>query len=395
MILREQGNQAIGLRVVRASEVQMRPVKWLWPEILPLGKLVILAGDPGLGKSQVSLFVAGVVTTGGKWPVTEANCDRGSVIILSAEDTEDDTIVPRLKVVGADLERIHIVQAVRERNGQERQLDLTSDAKQLRGEVERLGDIRLIVVDPISSYLGNVDSHRNTEVRVALNPVVELAEEVGACLLCVTHLNKSSTNALNRVTGSIAFVASARASYVVTKDQQNPERRLMLPLKNNLAKDTSGFAYTVEESVLGDGIKTSRVVWESEPVTVTADEALTPSGERGESLTDAEEFLKEELREGMVPSVELFARGEAQGISRKALYKAKGKLGISAQKVGFQGAWHWELPGGDTSDSSMRPDSKIPPESPKIPKPKNRESLESLESLEPESPNQKEFTGVI
>jgi len=97
----------------------------------------------------------------------------------------------------------------------------------------------------------------------------------------------------------------------------------------------------------------------------------------------------------MVPSVELFARGEAQGISRKALYKAKGKLGISAQKVGFQGAWHWELPGGDTSDSSMRPDSKIPPESPKIPKPKNRESLESLESLEPESPNQKEFTGVI
>ena len=393
--LQEANGEMVRLRVVKASDVQMKSVRWLWRGVLPQGKLVILAGDPGLGKSQVGLYIAAQVTTGGRWPVTNERCDPGNVIILSAEDGTDDTIVPRLKAAGADLERVHIVQTVWQQDGQERHLDLTCDAQQLRGEVEKLKDVRLIIVDPISSYLGHVDSHRNTEVRVALNPVIELAEEVGACLLGITHLNKSSTSALNRVTGSIAFVACARASYVVSKDNQNPDRRLMLPLKNNLAKDTSGFAFTVEETGIGDNITTSKVVWESEPVTVTADEALTATGERGDRLTDAEEFLEEKLRGGMVPSEELFKHGEAQGISKKSLYGAKKKLGISAQKVGFQGAWHWELPGGDTSESAKVPDSKIPPETPKIPKPKNRASLESLESLEYESANQKEFTGVI
>ena len=387
--------KAVGLNIVRASEVRMKPIRWLWPDVLPIGKLSILAGDPGLGKSQVSLFVAAQVSTGGKWPVTNEGCESGNVIILSAEDGTDDTIVPRLKAGGAALERIHILHSVRQQNGQERHPDLTNDAHQIRCGIERIGNVRLIIVDPISSYLGSVDSHRNTDVRVALNPVVELAEEVGACLLCVTHLNKSSTNALSRVTGSIAFVATARASYLATKDSQNPERILMLPLKNNLAKNTFGFAFTVEKTEIGDDITSTKVVWESEPVTITADEALSPTGEVGNRLTDAEEFLKEELREGRVPSEELFARGEAQGISKKSLYGAKKRLGISAQKVGFQGAWHWELPEGDTSESAKLPDAKIPPETPKIPKQEKGASLASLASLEPEPPNQKEFTGVI
>ena len=199
-------NNRLGLRIEKASDVKIRPIKWLWPGVLALGKLVIIAGDPGLGKSQVCLFVCATVSNGGKWPVSEETCDKGSVLILSAEDGAEDTIVPRLKAVDANLENIHIVQAVKLDKEKERAFDLTRDVEQLRHTVKRIDNVRLIVVDPISAYMGNIDSHRNTEVRADLTPVVEFAEEIGACLLCVTHLNKGRHgNTTSRVSGSIAF----------------------------------------------------------------------------------------------------------------------------------------------------------------------------------------------
>ena len=384
--LQESTGKEVRLCLLKASEVRMKPVRWLWPSVLPQGKLVILAGDPGLGKSQVSLYVAAIVSKGGTWPVLGEGCESGKVIILSAEDGAEDTIVPRLKAAGADLERVHIVQAVRQRDGLERHLDLTSDAQLLRGEVERLGNVRLIIVDPISSYLGKVDSHRNTEVRAALNPLVELAEDVSACLLCVTHLNKSSANALSRVTGSIAFVASARASYVVTKDEQDPERRLMLPLKSNLAKDTSGFAYTVEETGIGGGITTSKVIWEAELVTVSADEALAPTSDRQTIRKAAEDFLHEELKDGNeVACNDLYERAKAQGISQKVLWSIKEKLGVAASKSSFSGGWAWRLPIGLTpEDSQGSQDSQ----NPKIP-------MSNIGIFDKRESSQDSFTGVI
>ena len=384
--LQESTGKEFRLCLLKESGVRMKHVRWLWPGILPLGKLVILAGDPGLGKSQVSLYVAAIVSKGGTWPVLGEGCESGKVIILSAEDGAEDTIVPRLKAAGADLERVHIVQAVRQRDGLERHLDLTSDAQLLRGEVERLGNVRLIIVDPISSYLGKVDSHRNTEVRAALNPLVELAEDVSACLLCVTHLNKSSANALSRVTGSIAFVASARASYVVTKDEQDPERRLMLPLKNNLAKDTSGFAYTVEETGIDGGITTSKVIWEAELVTVSADEALAPTSDRQTIRKAAEDFLHEELKDGNeVACNDLYERAKAQGISQKVLWSIKEKLGVAASKSSFSGGWAWRLPIGLTpEDSQGSQDSQ----NPKIP-------MSNIGIFDKRESSQDSFTGVI
>ena len=147
--------------------------------------------------------------------------------------------------------------------------------EQLRHIVKRIDNVRLIVVDPISAYMGKTDSHRNAEVRAALTPAVEFAEEIGACLLCVTHLNKGKTgNALSRITGSIAFIAAARASFLVSRDNDDPDRRLMLPLKNNLAKDTHGFGYRIEEHNLS-GIETSNVTWEKDSVDLTSEEVLS------------------------------------------------------------------------------------------------------------------------
>ena len=380
-------NNRLGLRIEKASDVKIRPIKWLWPGVLALGKLVIIAGDPGLGKSQVCLFVCATVSNGGKWPVSEETCDKGSVLILSAEDGAEDTIVPRLKAVDANLENIHIVQAVKLDKEKERAFDLTRDVEQLRHTVKRIDNVRLIVVDPISAYMGNIDSHRNTEVRAALTPVVEFAEEIGACLLCVTHLNKGGQgNATSRVSGSIAFIASARASYLVTRDNDDHDLRLMLPLKNNLAKDTHGFGYRIEEKNLS-GIDTSCVTWEKATVNLSAEDVLSTEGHREDNNGMAEEFLLQELADGSeVLCKTLYEKAKVMEITPKVLWNAKNKIGVFTKKIGFKEGWAWYLPNVSKPEDYQH--SKIPEDSQII----NRNLGES--SIKKES-SQTSFTEII
>ena len=367
--------QKFGLRIQKASDVIIRPIKWVWPGVLAQGKLVVIAGDPGLGKSQVCLFISAIVSTGGEWPVSEETCDKGSVLILSAEDGAEDTIVPRLNAVSADLEHIHIVHAVKLDEKKERAFDLTKDVERLRHTVKRIDNVRLIVVDPISAYMGKTDSHRNAEVRAALTPAVEFAEEIGACLLCVTHLNKGGKgNALSRITGSIAFIAAARASFVVTRDNEDPYRRLMLPLKNNLAKDTHGFGYRIEEHNLS-GIETSNVTWEKDAVDLTAEEVLSEQVGRPDNQGNAENFLLQELAGGLkIPCKELYERAEEMGISRKVLWTVKDKIGVQANKVDFKGGWIWHLP------LEVNPEDYQPPKIPKDSQTNNRNLGESSQT---------------
>jgi putative DNA primase/helicase len=334
-----------GLNIVKASQVIIRPTKWLWPGVLAIGKMVVIAGDPGLGKSQISLFISAIVSNGGKWPVSEESCEKGSVLILSAEDGAEDTIVPRLIAVNADLEKIQIIKAVKVKNDKERTFDLTKDVDNIRRAVKLLENVSLIIVDPISAYMGETDSHRNSDVRAALIPAIELADEIGACLLCITHLNKSGKgNALSRVTGSIAFTAAARASFLVTGDNSDPDRRLMLTLKNNLAKDNNGFAYRVDEKIV-DKITTSRVIWENEYVKVSADEAVYMQAHGGGNNVIAEEFLQNSLADGgEISSTELYEEAKEIGISKKVLWTAKVKIGVNVRKLGYKGGWVWYLP---------------------------------------------------
>jgi hypothetical protein len=353
-----------GLVVVRASTVKIKPIKWIWPGILAAGKFVLLAGDPGLGKSQVSLFICSVISNGGQWPVSgEIYNEKDNILILSAEDGNNDVIVPRLKAVKADLERIHIIEAVKTEDGKEKTFDLSNDVEKLEKLAMLVDNVKMIIIDPISAYLGKIDSHRNTEVRNALNPVIKFCEEIGACLLCVTHLNKGggSGNALSRVTGSIAFSAAARASFVITRDPDNPDRRLMLPLKNNLAKDTHGFAYKIEEKEVS-GIITTCVAWESDKINLSAEEVLTTQGGKAENKLFAEEFLREELKDGFeIPSNELYKRAEEHGISPKVLWNTKDKIGAKACKKGFIEGWVWYLP--IVTDNEDSQNTKIPEDS--------------------------------
>jgi putative DNA primase/helicase len=255
-----------GLELRRVSDIAARPINWLWQGRIARGKVTMLAGHPGLGKSQLALTIAAIVTTADQWPVDRTRAERGSAIILSAEDDAEDTIRPRLEAASADLERCHVIGAIRDRDnlGRERRrgFSITDDLSRLAGALADIDNPLLVIVDPITAYLGATDSHRNAEVRAALAPLAELAAECQVAILAISHLRKSSDGeAILRLTGSLAFVAAARAAYVVLSDSQNASRRLLLPVKNNLGNDDTGYAYCIEPVKLPGGITTSRIVW--------------------------------------------------------------------------------------------------------------------------------------
>ena len=265
----------------RVSEVKARPVRWLWPYRIPRGKLTIGAGHPGFGKSQVTCYLAARVTAGGEWPDGSGHAAKGGqVVILTAEDDAEDTVRPRLEAAGADLDLIHIVDAVvRGYDGKgtqhQRQFSLEEDLAALDKKLTELEQVELVIIDPISAYLGKIDSHRNSEVRGALGPVKAMAERHNAAFFTVSHLNKSGGGkALLRVMESLAFIAAPRSVYMVAADPEDALRCLFLPLKNNVARPVPGLAYRFEEVTVASEqgpIETSRVKWEDAPVTITAD----------------------------------------------------------------------------------------------------------------------------
>ncbi|MGE0469630.1 MAG: AAA family ATPase [Nitrospira sp.] len=343
-------------RFRRVSDIQAKPIYWLWRGRFARGKVSMIAGNPGLGKSQVTASMAAIVSTGGRWPVDGTLCELGNVVILSAEDDPSDTLRPRLEAAGANLSRVFILDAVTDgtvTNGNEnrRGFNLKSDLSQLGAMLEEIGGAALIVIDPITAYLGTTDSHKNAEIRALLSPLVELAANHEAAVVCVSHFNKNSSGeVLMRVTGSLAFVAAARAAFVVTKDLEQDARRLFLPLKNNLGNDQTGLAFTVEpiqlESPQGP-IETSRVIWQSETVTTTAQEAMAQqdTGEERGDLDDARGFLRELLAKGPLPTKQIQKDAEGAGYAWRTIQRAKKLLGVTAKKEGMKEGWSWSLDG--------------------------------------------------
>ncbi len=353
---------ASGINYRKMADIEAKPINWLWPGRIARGKVSMIAGHPGLGKSQITISLAAIVSTGGLWPVDRTKAERGNVIFLSAEDEPSDTIRPRLEAAGADLDRIYMLDAVRIEgdNGEatQRGFSLKTDLSRLGAMLGEIGDVALIIIDPITAYMGGVETHYNADVRAALAPLSDLAADHGAAVVCVSHLNKgggNSSDALMRVTGSIAFVAAARAAYLVVKDEDSAQRRLFLPLKNNNGDDKNGLAFELRPYQIPSGIDTCRVMWETQPVTITADQALAvQTGDRSE-IDEAMEFLLGELKtenwgSRKVPSKQIEQDAQANGISSATLRRAKKALGIKAVHEGqpsnpdAPGKWYWQLP---------------------------------------------------
>ena len=343
--------------VVRcASEIELEHVEWLWPGRLALGKHTCIAGDPGTGKSQLSTAIAATVTIGGVWPCDEGRSPQGGVIILSAEDGAGDTIVPRLYAADADCGRVHIVNSVQA--DCRRSFTLQTDLELLENKIRELGDVALVCIDPISSYLGKTELHKNAEVRGVLEPLTEMAERMRVAVLSVTHFSKGGANstgkALHRFIGSIAFVGAPRMAFAVIEDADNSERRLLLHAKNNLAAPPSGLAYRLKQTIVGDGkgIAASRVDWEPEHVSITANEALAAdAGQSPRPCEEAEGFLKELLADGPIPAKQVKSDADAAGLSWATIRRAKNRLALTIKREGFGpgSSILWAIP--DTIDA--------------------------------------------
>jgi len=334
---------------VRLSDVDPRPVRWLWPGRIALGKLTIISGDPGLGKSFLSCDLAARVSRGHAWPdapsgsaaTTLNTAPHGSVILLNCEDDLEDTIRPRLDRHGADASRIIALSGVRERAGanRQRQFNLARDLPALEVAIRAVGDCKLVVIDPVTAYLGDRhNSHITSVIRSLLTPLSKLAAKYDVAVVAISHLNKGSGSAVYRTTGSLAFVAAARAVWGVSRDPENPARRWLLPIKNNLGNDTTGLAYSITDG---------RITWEPAPVTTTADVALSPKAKRSpdKESAEAEAWLKATLVPGTpTPSKSILADARECGINERRLREAARSLGVAIKKTGMNDGWTWSLP---------------------------------------------------
>ncbi|MBI3104107.1 MAG: AAA family ATPase [Candidatus Rokubacteria bacterium] len=344
--------------LIRLSEVAPESVSWLWPGRLAEGKLTLLAGDPGLGKSFITLDVASRISIGREWP-DGGEAPRGDTILLSAEDGPADTIRPRLDALGGDASKVHLLRAVR-RDDAERPFCLAADLPALERAIHETGAV-LIVIDPLSAYLGKTDSYKDAEVRGLLAPLAALAEQYKVAVVVVMHLTKDSQRrAIHRAGGSIGFVGAARVVLAVGKDAEDEERRLLVPVKTNLSSPPAALAYRI----IGRSADAASVEWEPEPAAgVEADALLGPATlEDREERREADELLREQLADGERPAVEVQQAARANGISDRTLNRAKRRLGVKARHTGQPGrrqAWYWSLPDPDWSP-------KVATEPPKV-----------------------------
>lgn len=334
------------------ADVEPREVQWLWPGRVPLGRISLLVGRPGEGKSFLTTDMTARVSTGRTWP-DGSPCPCGSVILVSAEDDPHDTIRPRLDAHGADVRRVHLLATVRRRGEGGRLVEAMftlEDLPALTEALERQPDCRLIVIDPIGSFIGGgTDSHRDNEVRAVLAPVAQLAERYGPAVLIVAHRRKSAgTIADDLAIGSRAFTGIARAVWHLTRDTDDKRRRLLLSGKNNLAPEGTGLAFDI------GGIPPA-IQWEPSPVNMRADDALAAECEGsddGGALAEATDFLRAELAHGRKAGTEVKAAAKSAGISNRTLDRARARLGVVAAPDGYRGPWTWGLPNHTAPDSA-------------------------------------------
>lgn len=349
--------------LVCLADVEPAEVKWLWPERIPLGRLTVLAGHPGEGKSWVTTDMAARVSTGTPWP-DGRDCPQGSVLMLCCEDGISDTVRPRLDAHGADVSRIHCMQVAEHTTPDGARLRSVTlhDVDAIGAALESLPDCRLLVIDPIGSYLGGrSDAHRDNEVRAVLAPIAELAERHQVAIVLVAHTRKSTASrADDAVLGSRAFTGIARAVWHLMADPENYERRLLLPGKNNLSKGRDGMAFRI------DG-EPACVAWEPGTIESSADDmvaALAASGrsKRGpesHELNRATAWLVSLLSAGPMLAREVYSKWEGTGGSNRTLQRARKELGILVDRENGNGPWWWSLPDCQVPDAHIAKYKKL------------------------------------
>ncbi len=348
----DPGSAARAVILTRADSVKISPIGWLWSGWLARGKLHLIAGSPGTGKTTIALVAAATLTRGGTWP-DGTRAPVGTVVVWSGEDDPADTLAPRLSAAAADMSKVHLIEGAII-DGQRVPFDPARDLPALDAALTGLQDVALIVVDPIVSAVAG-DNHRNNEVRRGLQPLVDLGASLGAAVLGVTHLSKGTAgrDPLERVTGSLAYGALARLVWLAARqapDDGTPERRVLMRAKSNIGPDGEGFEYTLTNGELPErpGVTASRVEW-GKPVAGTARDVLAdvePSGdpEERQDRRDAADWLRGLLTGDAVPVKAVRGQADAAGFSWRTMQRVMRDLGVVSRRDGFGKGAVWHLP---------------------------------------------------
>ena len=345
-----------GAVLVQVSSVEREEVCWRWTDRLPIGKMTIIEGDPGAGKSFLALEVAAAVSLGAPLPGDSERFAPRKALFLTAEDGLGDTVRPRLEDMGANLTLITALRAIYDSEGREQWPSLARDLPHVE-DVLAAGGYGLVIIDPINAYLGGIDGHRDIDVRSVLGPLAQLAERHGVAVVCIRHLAKGQRDrAIYRGQGSIAYTAAARSVLLVGQNPEDGAERVVIAIKHNLAADSPGYAFEITEG---------RLLWRGESH-VTADALLAPaegSTERS-ALEEAKGFLREALAAAPMRYKNLVAAAREQGISLVTLRRAKDALGVDSRRrqVGYgggQGYWEWALPAQDDQVSQLGEDDRL------------------------------------
>ncbi len=349
------------LESVVASDVKMTALDWFWLNYFARGKIGVVGGLPDKGKGLITAYLMARASTGGLWPFEGGKAPLGNVILFTGEDTEDDVVVPRLAAAGADLSKIHIIRGVTSaKTKAKREFSLLLDLAALDKKIQEIGDVVLIIIDPMSAYfgIGKMDSYRTTDVRGVLKPLATLAAKHQCALIGVMHFNKKSgvNNAMLRLSDSLAFVAAPRHAYVVIDQPDTPGIRLFTRAKNNLTDNSKNqtLAYNVKTKSVGfderlrEEIFAPYVVWEG-IVEISADQALADTDDRGDdgrrlARDEAKEFLEEFLKDGTPkPSEEIFNAAREAGHADRTIKRAASELPIRKAPSGNRCGKVWSL----------------------------------------------------
>ena len=339
-------------KLVTEKYANLKPeqIDWVWENKIPNGAVTLLVGDPGTGKSILSLYIAGQVSAGRKFPNCGNPTKQGTVLIITAEDNHTATVLPRLMATDANLDKIErtvcVETVITGSSGESKSLkesmgaDLMSRLDLLEARIKEIPDFKLLIIDTIPSYLGSSNLSSIVDIRAFVDSLSVLALKYKIAILGITHFNKNQdVPAQYRVIGSIGMTGGVRAVWGIVKDENDPSRRLMASGKLNLTADTTGLAFKLDNRQLqieGKPAWHARCLFEAEPIQDTLDNLLMPgkSGKGSPKKNEAAVWLLEYLSDGMKHTVsDVIDAAKCCDIKEKTLRRAARSTNVKTSLI--------------------------------------------------------------
>ncbi len=317
---------------------KIEKIEWVWENVIAYKMVTLFAGAPGLGKSQLLLYVASTISNGLTFYGDKSPTRKNKVLLMCGEDGILNTLVPRLQATGSNPNNIIIAKGIKKVNGSGAiYYDFPSISENLESIENYIikNECGIVIIDPFALYMGNADENKNKDIRRIVSLLNEMAERLNLAIIINTHFSKSSGNfqkaAIERVMGSIAFAAAARTVMAIIKDKDDPTRRLFIPIKNNIGNDQYGMAYKIEKVFIKrneETVETSKIVFVEDKISITADEALSSQPREAPRLDEAKEFLMQLLSGGEMRVFDIKQKFMDAGIGMSRMYEAKNQLNI-------------------------------------------------------------------